>query len=395
MRTDDDLRTAWSRVSPRGLRSLIDYEGCALWLARRLKDTDASEELASRLALHVLLTARAIIRRNLRAAAERDAVVGILNELGVRHVLLKGAARQLLADRYRHADARIVGDVDVLVPETDAPRVWEQLRASGYRCAPNSERYRGHFHLPPLTGTRGIAVEVHVSTSERVSAREAWQRQANFAVRLRCGDGATLVPNATELLWHAVSHAPIRWPESFRVRFFQDAAVVWAAAHDIDWDVIATRLRSDELEFPERARTWLAAAGWLSGRPESADALTPLPTFDLARMLDWRLAVFRSLGREGIGPSGVWAANLRSRTTRLLVAEGTRSAVGMSLGPGRYRPGTLSRAGRWIAAAAARLCYLVWCLGRGGIGRRAHGATRQRSAALGASAGELSARVGW
>lgn len=391
--TGRDLRTAWSRVSPRGFRSLIDYEGCALWLARRLKDLDALESLDAPLAIHVLLKARHMIRRNLRAAAERETVVGHLNELGVPHVLLKGAARQLLAAGYPYAAARVVGDIDVLVREADALRVWARLRGAGYRPAPDRQRYRGHYHLPPLDTDRGIPVDVHVSTSRGLEPREAWRRQTHEAARVPCAGGVTCVPNPTELLWHAVTHAPLRWPDAFRLRFLQDAAVIWAAAPDIDWDVIGARLRSGELEFPDRARTWLAAAGWLSGRAQSNRALAPHPNVDLAKMLDWRLAVFRVLGREEIGRSAVWARAPRSRVCRLLVGEGTRSAVGLSLGPGSYRTDARRGARRW-AAVVARVCYVAWDMGRSVIGRRPFGGVRPPSAALGGTR-EPSVGVGW
>lgn len=357
----EELRHHWRGVASRALPSLVEYEDCALWLVRRLRDLDVLDALEPGLRLILLLSARRIVARNLRVEAECDAVVRRLTALDVPHVLLKGAARRLVAARYPYADARVIGDVDVLVPLAQAQRAWERLRALGYQCAAEPSRYDGHIHLPPLWTGRRIPIELHTTTSYCLAPADAWHRQTSGARTVPSGGGLALVPSATELFWHALVHAPLRWPRAFSLRFFQDAAVVWAADDQIDWQLVATRLESTEVQHPARARTWLAAAAWLAGRTDIPGPLGTLPPVELSTWLDWRHAVFSTLGRSsGAGMPWVWSPGARSRACRLLIDQGTRRDLRMPRTPAVPRTAGFARVGRFTAAQTARACHALW-----------------------------------
>jgi len=355
------LRQRWAALDPAGLSALTEYEGSVLWLHRRLREFGLLDVVPGTLAQWLSTRAHRLAARNLLVDAQRDDLVAILNELHVPHVLLKGAARRLVADRYPYADARVTTDVDVLVPEGLAQASWERLRDAGFTAPPGSTaQYDGHFHLPPLVNGRTVNVELHTSTSSYLPAGLAWRRFDTSAQVASCRGGPTRVPAATELLWHAVTQAPLPNPDAFRIRFFQDVAVSWAVGPDIDWGGIASRLASAELPNGAAARRWLGTAARLAGVPDAENPLGPLPALDLLRAMSWRLTVFRLLGAGDRRPARpVWGPHPVSRSRRLLIDEATR--IEADLPPGPSLGATwLRQRGRRVMAGAARLCYRGW-----------------------------------
>ncbi|HKA58255.1 MAG TPA: hypothetical protein VKD28_06545, partial [Gemmatimonadales bacterium] len=92
------LRQAWeTRADHPGLTGLIDFEGCGLWLARRLRQIGADNALASDLGGFVSRCAREIAASNLLVDAETETMLAFLAARGTPCILLKGAARRALA----------------------------------------------------------------------------------------------------------------------------------------------------------------------------------------------------------------------------------------------------------------------------------------------------------
>lgn len=356
-----ELRRRWVAVRVAGLAELVEYEGCAVWLYRRLKELGLID--AAPLPFATWLAARAwhLAAHNLRVDAQRDVILRLLNSYRVPHVLLKGAARRQAADVYPYADARATSDVDVLLPKDLARPTWERLCAAGFEVAGDAPRYDGHFHLPPLRNDWGVKVELHTSTAVELLPAEAWRRMSESARVIQRAAGETRIPAATELLWHALTHAAVAWTDGFRIRFLQDAAVVWASGQAIDWGEIAQRLRSTELANAAAARRWLRAAAWLSGIDKPDDRLGDLPAFDLCHLLRWRLLVFQVFSFGGVRAyRPVWGRSVVSRSRRLLIDEGTRYELDLPLTPPPRGATRLARPSRHVAAGAARLCYQSW-----------------------------------
>ncbi len=352
------LKERWAAVNAAGLAALAEYEGCVIWLHRRLKELRLLEVVPADFAQWLATRAHYLAAWNLLVDAQRDDLVRILNELQVPHVLLKGAARRLLADRYPYADARTTSDVDVLVPAHLALPTWERLRGAGFAPAPGRGiRYDSHFHLPPLQNGRAVKLELHTSVSRSVAAPLAWHRIEGSAQVVQCKGGPTRVPAATELLWNAITHAPLPRPHAFRIRFFQDATVVCAPDATLDWQEMAARLGSGEIADRALARRWLGSALLLSGIPDTQSPLGPLPPLDLSHALRWRLTVFRQLGAGSHRAAGsVWGPHPVSRIRRLLIDEATRAELSLPLTPPRAAT-PLDRVGRRVIGGAARLCY--------------------------------------
>ena len=355
------LRRRWADLDPAGLAALAEYEGSVLWLHRRLRELGLVDVVPATLSQWLSTRARRLTARNLLVDAQRDDLVAILNDLGVPHVLLKGVARRLVADRYPYADARATSDVDVLVPEQLALSSWEQLLKAGFTATSGrTASYDGHFHLPPLINGRAVNIEIHTSTSNCLPAAIAWRRFERSAQLAACQGGPTRVPAATELLWHAITHAPLPDPLAFRLRFLQDAEVGWAAGAEIDWSEIASRFGSAELPDRALARRWLGTATQLSGVPDTETYLGSLPALDLSQALSWRLTVFRLLGARDVRATrSIWGRHPVSRARRLLIDEATR--VEAELPPlAQQNMTSLHRAGRRLVAGVGRLCYHSW-----------------------------------
>lgn len=345
------LRAAWATAATPGLARLVSFEGCALWLYRRLRQID--EAWASPLATSTFGTwlerrARADAAQNMRVDAQTESLLRLLNARGIPHVLLKGAARRAAAHLFPYADARTTNDVDVLLPATEARHMWEQLRTLGYDYATRPEHTpSGHYHLPPLCDRGRVAVELHTSTSRAVSSEEAWRRASSGTRELRQHGITMPVPSSTELLWHGVTHAVHHQTGAFRLRFFQDVSVILASGAEIDWGELRARLDSTEIADRSVTGAWLGAAAWLAGTRLSTDITGSVAPFDLPRALRWRLAVLRRLSST-------------TRSGEKLLEEGTRAEIGWGLTPAPAGTPVLLRGRRRAAAAAARFTYSLW-----------------------------------
>ncbi len=356
------LGRAWRTVDPAGLIDLLDYEGAALWLYRRLADRGILNLADSAFAAELTKRARQVTAYNLLVDVQRDAVIRCLGTAHIPHLPLKGCALRLLAPRVPYADARSTADVDVLVPPDSLERAWDRLRETGFAVATaDEERFEEHHHLPPVTDERGVMVELHRSISPAIMPIDAWRRMSAGAAQPARAGTTTLLPAPTELLWHAITHAESQSPHGFRLRSFLDAAAIIGAEPNLDWDTILERLNTSELENPATGLQWLGAAHWLAGSPGVPDWLRSSPKFDLHRTLTWRLTVTATLARyrkrrrpdREISQASV-------RLSRLLMEEGIRTELKLSPTPPRFGRTAAARAGRRIAARGARLVYLAW-----------------------------------
>lgn len=357
LRHDPDpvrLRDAWARVPLRGVAELAAFEGCTLWLYQRLQGRGVLDGLQRPFAHALSQAARRDAAQNLRVDSETEAIVRRFAAAGVPCTLLKGVARRAAVSLYPYSDARATSDVDILVPASDAERAWAGLRRAGYEPAPvtlsQCEADTRSHHLQPLIGPRRVAVEIHTSTSRRLPPEEAWRRSNREAQMLRWSGVEVRVPSSTELLWHSITHAAQEhemYEHGFRLRYFQDAAVVLGAATVIDWDELARRLDTDEVEDAETAARWLGAAATLAGTALPATLRGVGTPFGLARSLRWRLGIFRRIAR--------WP-----RLAGHLLAEEVRAALGQPATPAASGASLFVRSRHGTAAGAARAGYRIW-----------------------------------
>lgn len=295
---DGALRDAWGWASANpgglaGLARLIDFEGCALWLGRRLRQIGADAALESELGRTTRQLARGIAARNMLIDAETETVLRHVAARDIPCILMKGAARRALVERLPFADARPTFDVDILVPKDVAPKLWDYLLTQGYALAHPGRAPRPlHHHLPGIIGPAGVAVEIHTSVAPGIPAEEAWDRMRATATPMQRFGVWTLVPSTTELLWNGVLHAMRSGARGFRVHQLLVATSIIAAREDDplrETRARVARATARDVPSPALATAWLDAATWLGGLGNGA------PPAILQRALHWRLALVRRL----------------------------------------------------------------------------------------------------
>lgn len=106
----------------------------------------------------------AVAAHRLHVEDRLGAVGAALGQAGVPWLPLKGC--DLGARVYRHPEERPVGDIDMLVPRAELPRVQAALRAAGWRGlaeGPRMERYlRDEGYAWQAQDSAGLLLEVHV-----------------------------------------------------------------------------------------------------------------------------------------------------------------------------------------------------------------------------------------
>lgn len=347
------LREAWLKIPIDGLRELVSYEHVTIWLYCRVRELGVGDELPPSFWTWLIRRARVESANGLLVEAEAMRIAELLRAGGVPAIFLKGIARRLLADRFPYIDARPTIDVDVLLPADQATSVWEDLKKSGYKFVadPNLTPV-DLWHLVPLAGANRVAVELHTSTSREVRPPDAWRRQLFESVVVRRGELDLRVPSPTELLWHAIAHAQHDGINAWRLKCFQDAAVLMTEDSDIDWELIADRLNSVEIKDRTRTMRWLAASADLAGRP-LPENLAPIPkAFPLLRMLRWRLAAWRRAAE-------------RPRLLEKLLDEGTRAELALPMQEQVAGIGSGQRVRRRSATVVARSLYYAWRMSGG------------------------------
>ncbi len=357
LRFDSDLepkqlRTEWESIDSFGMRGLVAYEGCGLWLSRRLRqiEYETEEENESSFETWLNRTARHIAAQNLLVDSQADFIVSHLNDKGVPHVLLKGAALHLGSDLFPFGADRATNDIDLLVPESEAEPLETHLLDSGYEFQfPERQGPPNHFHRRPLVTKEGVPLEIHISTSKTVPSEEAWRRATTGVVEVEREGVKHRIPSPTELLWHGTSHglAGSNSKRSFCLHFFQDAAAILASGVEIDWNLVESRM--DLPEVPGRKRTvmWLGAAAWLAGTELPSKIAGGIDPFPLRRAIQWRLGVLRRF-------------HLGSRRATKLLGEAMKAEVGWPVERGRKDTPFYLRARRRTAALVARGAYLAW-----------------------------------
>ena len=189
---------------------------------------------------------------NRRYADQLAHLIQTLNGIGVRPVLLKGAAT-LVDGLYPTPGERFIGDIDILVPPHRLGEILNQLHAVGYKPAtidnspPTAEKFiqqGNHHHYPLLISCDWpVGVELHVhpilSHLTRLLSSEEIMRDAR-PVNWRGGE--CLLPSPTHFVTHNIIHAflvdyQINGVLALRQVFeFVHASRLYA--DQIDWDAI-------------------------------------------------------------------------------------------------------------------------------------------------------------
>jgi hypothetical protein len=187
-----------------------------------------------------------------RAAAmelERDRILAMLEEVGVRTVVLKGAA--LLQTVYSRSFERDLQDIDLLVPEKSLATAVRALTEGKYNDPPPgswSLYRRHHFHIA-LTRPSGARVEVHWALTRKAG----WFQLdpvavLRDAVEVESPEALLVVPTPEHMILHLVIQS-INESFGFLARFVDIDRIV-AQVPELDWDGLVRTARSGGMEIP-------------------------------------------------------------------------------------------------------------------------------------------------
>lgn len=317
---------------------------------------DAALELLARRAL---LAAQARTRASLLREMER-----LAGAAGVPCAPLKGAAlerRGVVPEGGRRA-----GDLDLLVPQADAPRLARALRERGLELA----GHPGHAHqLPPLRTREGHVLELHVEVPGLGPPGGRW-RELQAGGLLEADPEAGPLPHRPTprlLAAHAIVHG--LWqhalaPESYPpARVLADLADLRAAGLLPDADtlapLVAPRVPRTRLEALLRLVALLCAGERVDPAPAPAESPGWLLDHVLAASLDagYRARLRRrerldSLRSPAHLPSVVWRALVPGEALLELRYGPARGALGRVARRVRHPFHVLARAAALLRPAA-------------------------------------------
>lgn len=142
--------------------------------------------------------------------------VGVMNNAGVRPVLLKGAA-VIAAGLYPTPGERMISDLDILIPSGSLTLILEKLTESGYEPyveagmeLPNPIGFerQDHHYAPLVSKDWPVAIELHVHPvhlpfDKLLSSEEVFEE----ATRLCWRGKDCLLPSPTHLIVHNLIHS--------------------------------------------------------------------------------------------------------------------------------------------------------------------------------------------
>lgn len=225
-----------------------------------------------------------------RAFAFRQALRDLLQtmqEMNIPTLLLKGAAT-FCDDLYEDAGARMMGDLDILVDESDVERVRERLIRWGYTSLAQedivefSPGYQPH-HLPRMIKPGSpVALEIHFKVERghagRVLPTEMMWRTSET---VEFEGLKTNIPNPTCRLVHNAVHAMVPQREFILsnlslLQLAEFAALAHRYARQIDWQQwyergVAQNLKNEFVAYLTLA-TRLMRVPWPQCVPSSAVA---------------------------------------------------------------------------------------------------------------------------
>ncbi|ROR29645.1 nucleotidyltransferase domain-containing protein [Inmirania thermothiophila] len=231
--------------------------GLLATLAERVAAAGLVERVPARARRH-LEAARRFAAAQARAADdELHRLATLLGRRGIEPVLLKGAA--YLAAGLPCAEGRLMGDIDLLVPETRLAEAELALKLAGWapvKHDPYDQRYyrRWMHEIPPLRHVhRGSSIDLHHNILPRTSrARPQGAALLEAAVAVPGRPGLRVLAPA-DMVLHAAAH-----------RFFDDGECDHALRDLWDlhlllgafggepgfWDTLAARAAAFGLERP-------------------------------------------------------------------------------------------------------------------------------------------------
>lgn len=229
--------TAWTR-----LIGIASAEYVLPALAAALSELDLIRSLDDDLGAFLGAVHSANMERNSELRGELSAAVGVLNEVGIEPVLLKGATR-LVEELYPDHGWRMLRDLDLLVPKTALTSATKALEAAGFGPCGSAGAFRRpggacqiDLHTEPLCGPRGSRLLPAEKVKEKARA-------------LTFGKARVWIPSLEHQLVHLIGHSQMRhFGHAFGRISLSDrleaAALVRWSPLEPDWNAVKAHFNS-------------------------------------------------------------------------------------------------------------------------------------------------------
>lgn len=196
---------------------------------------------------HLVVLHELSIQRNRLLRRELIRAAHAFNALGVEPLLLKGALA-LLPGQSPEIAARLLGDLDLLIPADRLADCRNALQAFGYSATHKEDHYTSHHHAPPLFHPdHGAKFELHRAVlggplAAALPAEEVWRDSQPVSIKR----AFVRTPSLTHRVLHNLLHTLIQdhRAELGTVELRQVLDLVQFRAHEdagIDWPLIRTR----------------------------------------------------------------------------------------------------------------------------------------------------------
>lgn len=270
--------------------------------------------------------------RNTRIACELEGIIRTLNAVDIEPVLLKGAV-DLVAPRYPDPAARILRDLDLLVPRAQCPRALAALAVAGYH--EKSDWLETYFHeLARPRAMAPIDLQWYVGGQRDVLAPE---QACGGAVTMAQGGLRFRVLSPAHQVVHNVLHSELqdRGSKSRFVWLRQLLDLATICRHheqQLDWGQVRHRFARIGIEEVLIARLHMAQQLLGLAMPAGID---PTP----AARAHLRRALARLRGPHTMRARGLWATIGSQFDPRLLDVIYHSGNSRLRLGRARIRHG--------------------------------------------------------
>ncbi|HTY69606.1 MAG TPA: nucleotidyltransferase family protein [Alphaproteobacteria bacterium] len=222
------------------------------------------------------------LNRDRNRALRRQAIelLAALNAAGIYPLLLKGAL-SLFGGLYPDVAARMIRDLDILVPAAQLGDATRTLGSLGYAVIARYEAGHnayGDFARPHDPGAVDVHLEL-VETPYLLPATEVWAR----AKPKEAAPGAVFfVPSPSDAALHHLLHAQVHHRANFyrgvlELRQLHEFALLIERCADVDWEAIQTRLAAHRLDLVLESYALAAQrlfdCGWPLPQPPSSRAI--------------------------------------------------------------------------------------------------------------------------
>jgi hypothetical protein len=250
----------------------------ALWVA--LRNRKLVENLPTRIQEYLWKVHLLNTLKNKRFKEQALEVANRLNSIGIEPMLLKGGA-SLFVSVFDDPGTRIMSDLDILVPPSQAKRCWDNLRALGYLPLDYDFDFSRHHHLRPLYRPGGYGmIEIHREpllgeTAAILPAELIWKRSEP----IRESGVRMVAPEPTFRILHNLLHAALVNRAYARgdiaLRSLHELALTQAVyERNIDWGCIRQLMSRGGKQGVLNAWLYRAHRWFGSSLPEG---MTPTP----------------------------------------------------------------------------------------------------------------------